>query len=354
MAENKYNKRIKLSPQILAKISKIDEFKGLWRGGIDLHPQILKRLKAWVIITSSGASTRIEGADLDDEEVARLLRGLKTKAPKNRDEEEVAGYADLLGRVFDNWQDLKMSENNILHFHKILLNFSKKDRSHLGRYKSADNTVVMRAKDGKEIILFKPTPPYLVKPQMQSIIDWTSEELSKKEIHSLLIVANFIFEFLAIHPFLDGNGRLSRALTNLLLLKAGYSYIPYVSLDEIIEDHKNDYYLALRQTQKNHNTKKEDITPWANFLLEMLLIQTQKAKEIMDKKQPEKLLSEKQELIFALFKDNQILAVAEIFKKLKNKVPKVTIKQALSRLVVLGLLERLGQGRGIRYQKKSS
>lgn len=353
MSKNRYDKRIKLTSEILAKIAKVDEFKGLWRGGIDLHPQILKRLKAWVIITSSGASTRIEGANLDDEEVARLLRGLKIKAPKNRDEEEVAGYADVLGRVFDNWQDLKLSENNILQFHKILLNFSKKDRSHLGRYKSADNTVVIRNQNGREIILFKPTPPYLVKPQMQSIIDWTSEELNKKEIHPLLIVANFIFEFLAIHPFLDGNGRLSRVLTNLLLLRAGYSYILYISLDEVIEDHKNDYYLALRQTQKNHGTNKEDLTPWVNFLLEMLLIQTQKAKEIMQKKQPEKLLSEKQELIFSFFKANENLAVADIDKKLKNKIPRASIKQALYRLVDLGLIERLGQGRGSRYQKKN-
>jgi len=251
--------------------------------------------------------------------------------------------------IFDNFRTLKLNENNILHFHNILLQFSAKDQSHLGKYKSADNTVIMKDEQGKEIVLFNPTKPYLVKPEMEAIIAWTNEELVKKELHPVLITANFIFEFLAIHPFLDGNGRLSRALTNLLLLRSDYAYVPYVSLDEIIENSKDDYYLALRATQKNHKTDHEDISPWLNFLLDVLLIQVAKAKEIMNSEQPEKLLSERQEQIFAVFEDDKPLGVADIDKRLHGSVPQVTIKQALARLVVLQLLERMGQGRGVRY-----
>lgn len=351
MSQNHFDKRIKLSQDILAKIGRIDEFKGLWQGSLRLSPQILSRLKQWVIITSAGASTRIEGAKMTDEEIARFLRGFKAKAPKSRDEQEVAGYADLIGRIFDNWRTLKLSENWILQFHEILLRFSEKDKAHRGKYKSAPNTVVMTNKQGKRVILFDPTPPYLVKPEMEAAIGWANEQLQIEEVHPILVIANFIFEFLAIHPFKDGNGRLSRALTNFLLLKTGYTYIPYVSLDEIIEETKAEYYLSLRATQKNHKTDQEDITPWLGYLLSALIEQAKRAKKIMEEDQPEKLLSEKQLEILNLFKGGNVLGVADIDGMLKGRIPQATIKQALSRLVKLKLLERIGQARSTRYKK---
>ncbi len=345
MEQNRFNKRIKLSQELIAKIGKIDEFKGLWQGSLRLSPQILGRLKAWVIITSTGASTRIEGAEMTDDEIARFLRGLNSKHPKSRDEQEVAGYADLIGRIFDNWKTIKLSENWILQFHNILLHFSDKDQIHKGKYKSAPNTVVMTNKKGEQVVLFNPTPPYLVQGEMQNAIEWANEHLEKREIHPLLVIANFIFEFLAIHPFKDGNGRVSRALTNFLLLKAGYGYVPYVSLDEIIEETKADYYLALRATQKNHKTDKEDITAWLDYFLNALVEQTVKAEKIMKEDQPEKSLSEKQALIYHLFEGEKELAVASINELLETTVSPATIKQALSRLVVLRLPDRIGQGR---------
>ncbi|OGZ02384.1 MAG: hypothetical protein A2430_00465 [Candidatus Liptonbacteria bacterium RIFOXYC1_FULL_36_8] len=350
MNQNKFNKRIKLTQEILAKIGKIDEFKGLWQGSLRLSPQILGRLKAWVIITSTGASTRIEGAKMTDEEIARFLRGLKTKTPKSRDEQEVAGYADLIGRIFDNYKTINLTENWILQFHSILLQFSEKDKIHKGKYKSTDNTVVMTNKQGEQVILFSPTPPYLVKLEMENIITWTNEQSAVNEIHPILIIANFVFEFLAIHPFEDGNGRISRALTNFLLLRSGYTYAPYVALDEIIEETKAEYYLALRATQKNHKTNHEDITPWVEYLLSVLIKQTEKARRLMESDQPEKLLSGKQIQIFQLFKSGKEIGVAEINKLLKEKISKATIKQALSRLVLLKLLERIGQARSTRYK----
>ncbi len=351
MNQNRLNKRIPLTQDILAKIAKIDQFQGLWQGSLRLSPQILGRLKAWVIITSTGASTRIEGAKMTDEEIARFLRGLKAKHPKSRDEQEVAGYADLIGRIFANWKTIKLSESWILQFHSILLQISDKDQPHKGKYKNSPNAVVMKNKQGEEVVLFDPTPPHLVKGEMLEAVEWTNEQLETKNFHPLLVITNFIFEFLAIHPFKDGNGRLSRALTNLLLLKSGYSYVPYTSLDEIIEETKAEYYIALRATQKNHKTDHEDIAPWVEYFLGALLEQTERARKLMESDQPEKLLSEKQMQIYRLFEGDKELAVAEISKILKGKIPQSTIKQALSRLESLKLLERIGQARSTRYKK---
>ena len=351
MNEKRFFNRIKLNQDILAKIAKIDQLQGLWQGSLRLSPQILGRLKSWVIITSTGASTRIEGVKMTDEEIARFLRGLGAKRPKNRDEQEVAGYADLIGRIFDNWKTIKLSGNWILQFHGILLNFSNKDQAHKGQYKNSPNKVVMTNKQGEQVVLFDPTPPYLVRPEMQAAIDWTNEQLAKREIHPLLVIANFIFEFLAIHPFSDGNGRISRALTNLLLLQAGYEYVPYVSLDEIIEQTKADYYLALRATQKQHKTDQEDITPWVSYLLGAMVKQAERARQLMENDKPEKLLSEKQVAVFRLFDGEKELGVAEIVELLNGAMARDTIKQALSRLVKLRLLERIGQARSTRYKK---
>jgi Fic family protein len=208
----------------------------------------------------------------------------------------------------------------------------------------------MRKEDGTEVVIFEPTKPYLTKKEMDDVIFWLNEELKKEETPSLIIIANFIFEFLVIHPFRDGNGRLSRALTTLLLLKTGYTYVPYVSLDEIIEEKKIDYYLALRKTQSKHKTENEDITPWLNFTLDVLLEQIKRAKEIMNEDQPEKLLSEKQLAIYQLFQVDT-LSISEISTKLNGSISMATIKQALSRLVVLKLIERMGVTRGARYKK---
>lgn len=348
--ENRYAKRVILSQEILQKITQIDEFRGLWKGSLRLSPQTLGRLKRSVLITSTGASTRIEGSQMSDEEVARLIQGLRSTPPKGRDAQEVAGYADLLGRIFDHWQTLKITEGQILHFHKILLNFSEKDKAHKGAYKTTDNKVVMRKEGGTEVVIFEPTKPYLTKKEMDDVIYWLHEEMKRKEMHSLILIANFIFEFLAIHPFTDGNGRLSRALTTLLLLKTGYTYVPYVSLDEIIEEKKIEYYLALRRTQSKRKTKKEDITPWLNFLLDALLEQVKRARAIMEEDQPEKLLSEKQLAVYQLFR-TETLSVSGISKLLKDTIPMATLKQALPRLVALRLIEKIGSGRGTRYRK---
>jgi Fic family protein len=349
--EIRFNTRIKITSEILQKIARIEELKGLWQGGLNLAPQILARLKRSVIITSTGASTRIEGSLMADNEVEKLIEGLKVNPPKGRDAEEVAGYANLIGRIFDNYKSLKLTEGQILQFHEILLHFSEKDKIHKGKYKNKDNVVVAKNKEGQEVVLFRPTPPYLVKKEMDDCLFWTNKQFEEKEIHPLLIISNFIFEFLVIHPFDDGNGRLSRALTNLLLLKSGYSYTPYISLEEIIEERQTEYYLSLRRTQKLHKTDEEDISVWVNFLLDVLFEQALRARKLLDTNQPENILSPRQLSVWNLFKNSETLSVKEIDAKLENEVPLGTIKQAVARLVSLKLLDKIGLGKTTKYRK---
>lgn len=350
MKEDRLNKRIILSNAILFKIAQIDEMKGKWSGSLALNPRILGQLKRSVIITSTGSSTRIEGSRMSDREVDRFLRGLNQAAPKNRDEQEVAGYANLLGRIFDFYPSLKISESVILQLHGILLEFSEKDNLHRGKYKSKNNTVAIVEKGEIKKILFSPTPPWLVKKEMDDSIEWLKAQQNKKDIHPLVVIANFIFEFLAIHPFQDGNGRLSRALINLMMLQNGYAYVPYVSLEEIIEEKQSEYYLSLRKTQKNHKTENENIEPWLMYFLDCAFNQAKKALELLKGNNPENLLSETQRKILNLFVSEIKLSVSEI--KEKNGLPLPTIKKTVARLAEYGLVEKLGQGPATRYKKK--
>ena len=248
--DSKFDFRLKNIPQeIWIKITQIEGLKGKWEGSTKLSPQILGRLRESVLVTSTGSSTRIEGSKLSDETVEKMMRGISIQKFNNRDEQEVHGYYELLQNVFNSWKSLTFNESAILHFHKELLKYVDKDEAHRGEYKKRENAVHMVNEKGESVgILFKTTKAYLTPIEMQELVDWTKTVLKENKYHPLLIISNFIVEFLNIHPFTDGNGRLSRILTNLLLLKLGYLYMPYVSHEKLIEDNKPEYYLALRHS----------------------------------------------------------------------------------------------------------
>ena len=339
-----------LSGEIWSKIAKIHEIKGRWTGGLKLSLQMLTRLKKSVLVTSSGASTRIEGANLSDEEVESLIQGVKPGKWERRDEQEVRGYYELLSNVFDAWQTLSFSESTIKHFHKELLKYVEKDARHRGEYKKGENSVKMFDADGKEIAtVFETTPAYLTPKKMQELVSFTLTALEEKQIHPLLIIGNFIVEFLRIHPFQDGNGRLSRILTNLLLLKKDYAYVPYVSHEKLVEDNKENYYIALRRSQKSFGTEKEDIAPWLDFFLTMLLKQSEMALELMESEQVEKLLSLKQLAVWEFIQGVFEATPSEIAEK--TGVARPTVNQALTRLLKLERIEKISSGRWTRYRK---
>lgn len=348
---NHFNKRIKNIPQnIWSLINQIDELKGRWVGGAELNPQALGRLKRSVLVTSTGASTRIEGARLSDEDIEKLMHGLSMQKFADRDRQEVKGYYELLENVFNSWKHIPFSESTIKHLHQELLKHVEKDKLHRGEYKKTENKVEMINEAGESIgTLFDTTAAYLTPKEMQELTEWTREALILREIHPLLIIGNFLVEFLNIHPFQDGNGRLSRVLTNLLLLKSGYAYMPYVSHEKLIEDNKAEYYVALRKSQKTLKGEKPDMTPWLEFFCSTLLTQARGAIDLLSQENIERLLSPKQLVVWQYLEKIQEATPGEIAGV--TKVARPTVSQALDVLLRLKKVERIGQGRTTRYRK---
>jgi Fic family protein len=339
-----------LTPTILSNIAKIDELKGQWIGGAKLHPQVLGRLKKFVLVSSTGASTRIEGARLSDEDVEKLMRGISIQKFSDRDKQEAQGYFELLKNIFDSWQGIEFNENSIKNFHQELLKYVEKDQLHRGEYKKKENKVFMIDEAGESIgVLFDTTPAYLTPKETQELVEATRKGLEEQKYHPLLIIGNFLIEFLHIHPFQDGNGRISRILTNLLLLKSGYAFVPYVSHEKLIEDNKPEYYMSLRKAQKTLRTEQEDITPWLDFFLSIMLQQAQMAISLLSKENIEKILSLKQLMVWEYLQTVPEASPREISVKTKVALP--TVAQSLNKLLQLKKIERIGLGRSTRYRK---
>ena len=345
-----FNRRLEnITPEILSKIAKIDEIKGRWTEGVNLSPQLLGRLKKSVLITSAGASTRIEGARLSDQDVEKYIKGLNINTFRDRDKQEVKGYYELLENIFNSWKSISFNESSVKHLHKEMLKHVEKDARHRGDYKKTENDVGMFDAEGKKIgVIFKTTPAYLAPKQTQELVHWTIEAMRQKKYHPLLIIGNFIIEFLKIHPFQDGNGRLSRVLTNLLLLKSGYMFVPYVSHEKIIEDNKTEYYLALRKSQRTFDGRKEDIMPWVEYFLMILHEQARMAIDMLSMERIETILSPKQLLVWNYLISADEATAGEIVKN--TKVLRPTVNQALDRLLELKKIQRIGMGRTTRYK----
>jgi len=348
---NRLDKRLKdLPTSIFDLLNQIDELKGQWVGGAQLNPQALGRLRRSTLVTSTGASTRIEGAKLSDEDVEKVMRGLSMQKFADRDKQEVKGYYELLENVFAAWEKIPFTESTIKHLHSELLKYVEKDTRHRGEYKKTENRVEMINEAGDSVgVLFDTTPAYLTPKEMQELVEWTQEALQSRRSHPLLIIGNFLVEFLQIHPFQDGNGRLSRVLTSLMMLQAGYSYMPYVSHEKLIEDNKADYYVALRRSQKTFRTRYEKVTPWLEFFFNVLLAQTKEAIALLSRENIERILSPKQLAVWKYLEKSPEATPQEISKA--TKVSRPTVSQALTVLVRLKKVERVGQGRTTRYRK---
>jgi len=279
---------ITITPDLLVLIAEVDEFKGAWRALGTLAPERLSALRRVATIESIGSSTRIEGSRLSDREVEILLANLEIKAFATRDEQEVAGYAAVMETVFAAWQDIAFTENHVRQLHRDLLVYSEKDAWHRGSYKTTPNSVAAFDEAGKQIgIVFETASPFDTPRRVEELIAWLNEVRTERVLHPLLVVAVFVVVFLEIHPFQDGNGRLSRVLTTLLLLQAGYAYVPYSSLESVIEQSKEGYYLALRQTQGTIRSDAPDWQPWLRFFLRAM---QQQMRRLASKVEREKLL----------------------------------------------------------------
>lgn len=347
----KFDHRIKNpDPHIVALLAEIDGIRGEFKSGLRMTPQAITNLRKSTLITSAGASNRIEGGKLNDEEVEKVMRGLAVSKFADRDSQEVQGYLETLQNVFDSFQTLPLRESVITSLHNQLLKYSHKDDTHRGGYKKKENTVGVLGPDGNVArIMFETTKAYLTPKEMQELVDWTADALEKNRFHQLLIIANFIVEFLKIHPFEDGNGRLSRVLTNLLLLRSGYQFVQYVSHEQIVERRKDEYYIALRKSQETFKTDHDTISPWLNFFLSVIKEQATKALAYLEEEKVEDMLSPKQYEVWKYISSVEQAAPGEIVKA--TNIALGTVRQALNSLVELGKVKRVGRGRGTRYVK---
>jgi len=350
MAQNPINTdTILITPEILALIAEIDEFKGAWRALGTLAPERLSALRRVATIESIGSSTRIEGSKLTDRDVERLLTNLEIKSFTTRDEQEVAGYAEAMDLVFRAWEDLKITENHIMQLHRDLLVYSEKDAWHRGNYKTSSNSVAAFDENGKQIgIVFETATPFDTPRLMTQLVGWLTSEQEQRRLHPLLVIAVFTVVFLEIHPFQDGNGRLSRVLTTLLLLQAGYAYVPYSSLESVIEQSKEGYYLALRQTQGSIRSGAPNWQPWLIFFLRAL---QQQMKRLATKVEREKyVLPSLPELSLRILdhaREHGRVSMGDIIKL--TGASRNTLKQQLRQLVEKGYLIRQGGGRTTWY-----
>jgi Fic family protein len=341
---------IEITPELLRLVARIDEFKGAWRATNALVPERLSALRHVATIESIGSSTRIEGSKLSDREVEQLLSNLHIKSFATREEQEVAGYSELMQLVFESWADIEISENYIKQLHQILLRHSSKDVRHRGQYKTAPNNVVAFDPEGKALgVVFQTATPFDTPRLMAELIAWVRAERESGLLHPLLVIAVFVVVFLEIHPFQDGNGRLSRVLTTLLLLQAGYSYVPYSSLESVIEHSKHGYYVALRQTQSTIRTEHPDWQPWLSYFLRALAEQVRRLQTKLERESA--MLAPLPELslrIVEVAREHGRVTVAQIVRL--TGASRNTLKLHFRTLVEQGRLKRRGQGRGVWYE----
>lgn len=345
--------KLALGPDLVKLIAEIDEFKGRWEALKLLSPDRLSALRKVATIESVGSSTRIEGAKLSDAEIENLLsRAIATTSFKTRYEQEVAGYAEAMDLVFEAYADLRLTENHIRQLHQTLLRHSDKDERHRGSYKTLSNNVVAFDAEGREIgIVFETASPFDTPRETEALVAWARKALDEEALHPLLVVAVFIVTFLAIHPFQDGNGRLSRVLTTLLLMRSGYSYVPYASLERVIEKNKDLYYKALRRTQTTLKSEMPDWEPWVSFFLRCL----KKQKDILAARlDRERIAQDSDEDLPALsvqvlkaLRERERLTIAQL--QSITGANRNTLKLRLRELVANGRVRQHGKARATWY-----
>lgn len=345
--ENKlYIFKIDINWDLIGLISKIDRFDASWSSIEKRESQSLKQLKSISTVRSVGASTRIEGSKMSDAEVDVLLKNIDITKLEDRDSQEVVGYFDTLDIITKSYQDINITESSIKNLHNILLKHSKKDSWHKGDYKQHSNAVEANYPDGTKRIIFETTEAgFPTEDAMRSLFKWYKTD---KETHPLVKCASFCYEFVSIHPFQDGNGRLSRLIASLLLLKNGYKWIQYVSFEHEIESKKEEYYRVLRNCQSQR--PNENITEWISFFFNSLLNIQNQLLQKLESSGLQSQLSPKEKSILTFIGNHSGCKSGDIAKKLD--IPNPTVKRILSNLIERNLIEKHGNGPGTNYSLK--
>lgn len=348
--EKKLQFDFKTAQKLFAVAARIDQFKGKWQQLEKKDNRYLRELRTIATIQSIGSSTRIEGATLTNAEVESLLKNIKITTLKTHDEQEVAGYYEVLELVLDQFPFIELSISNIKSLHNQLLKYSDKDQRHKGAFKQFTNKVVATYPDGSQHTVFNTTEPILTDKEMDELLDWTNRELANKDFHSLFVIATFVYEFLSIHPFQDGNGRLSRLLTSLLLLREGYQFVQYISFENIIERRKSDYYRSLMAGQQVRRTEAEIIGEWMMFFMECLEELIQKLDEKYERYLTTKgYINERQRNLLEFIRERGVIRLPDAVQQF-GEVSDRTLKRDLHLLESESLVEKTGKGKSIAYR----
>lgn len=334
---------VSLSPdwKLINELSQIDKFGGSWTAIEKREGQSLKQLKSIATVRSVGASTRIEGSKMTDDEVERLINNLAIAKLEERDAQEVAGYYETLDIISESFRDIDITENNLKMLHNILMKHSEKDAWHRANYKQHSNVVEPTQTDGSKQVVFRTTDPgFATEDAMRQLIGWYNGDNTTPPI---IRAAIFVYDFLSIHPFQDGNGRLSRLLATLLMLRQGYSWIQYVSFEHEIESRKGEYYSLLVQCQRQR--PEEDAYPWVTFFLNCL---SNIQQQLMAKLQTSlSKMSPREKKIYMFIENHAGCQSGEISEKLGIPLP--TVKRNLMEMLERKLLVKHGIGKGTNY-----
>ena len=337
----------------------IERFQGIWRHTTTKHSaSFIKSLMKTTIITSSGASTRIEGSLLDDKQVSELIdRGCKITKVSSRSEREVAGYVKALTFIYQNYDQLDVSEKSIRELHQLLTSeLSNRDLPAIqrGAYKNVPNDVVEKnEKTGEEKVWFHTTPPGPQTATAMNELISDYQKISRREDQPQLpLIAAFIVHFLAIHPFRDGNGRLSRLMTTWLFLRAGYDWAQYSSHEKVIEDNKERYYIALRNAQKTFRNGPIKYSDWLEFFFMVTEKQIEFLHKEISRQLPVSQMNDNERRVFEVIKENGICTPAFIRKHVP--LGPDGLRSLLQRLTERKLIKPVGEKRGRKYKMAAS
>ena len=343
MEDQVYTFKLKLDWKLAAEIRKVDRFDASWTAIAKKEGQTLQHLRSIATVRSVGASTRIEGSKMSDEEVEVLISKLSVSKLEERDAQEVAGYFEAMDTIADNYQQIDITESSIKHLHNILCKYSEKDAWHRGDYKKHSNVVEATNPSGEKQVIFQTADPGITTVDaMRQLIEWYHAD---RETHPVIKAAIFVYDFLSIHPFQDGNGRLSRLLGTLLLLKEGYTWIQYVSFEHEIEHRKTEYYKELMQAQRQR--PGEDVYPWTIFFLNCLLTISGHLLEKLNVQGDIAQLGPKEKSIYNFIENHPGSKSGEIAVKIDIPLP--TVKRMLNSLVKQKLISKNGTGPGTSY-----
>lgn len=331
--------------EVLNYISKIGEFKGRQELYLSQKPKTLENLVELAIIQSTESSNKIEGIRTTDSRIRDLV--LKKIKPKNRDEEEILGYQDVLSTIHESYEFIPLTPEIILQFHRDLFKYA--DKSIGGKFKNTQNYISETLQNGKTFVRFTPLKPYETPNAIEMICKSYNREIDKGEINSLILIPSFIHDFLCIHPFNDGNGRMSRLLTTLLLYKLGYVVGRYISLEEKIEKTKNIYYDVLEKSGVGWHENKEDTGYFIKYILGIILSAYRDFEarvDIFDDK-----ASALEQVQYAINQKIGKFTKSEIME-LVPTISRASVENSLRELVDKNVIERKGKGRATFYVKK--